>query len=147
MRALILASAVGLAFAASTQAAPVWRSTAGIELGATRHIELVRDGCGRGWHRDRWRDQSGDSHCGHCIPNGGPPTTPGPQVGAIPTKIGARNRLGGAGVVNRSDRASRSPEVGHRCSLRFEEPQGIDEPRQFDRSNSNSAPARGDICQ
>jgi len=147
MRALILAVALGLALATSTQAAPVWRNTAGMQFGAAPPVELVRDGCGRGWHRDRWRDQSGDSHCGHCIPNGGPPTTPGPQVGAIPTKIGARNRLGGAGVVNRSDRASRSPEVGHRCSLRFEEPQGIDEPRQFDRSNSNSAPARGDICQ
>ena len=101
MRALILASAVGLAFAASTQAAPVWRSTAGIELGATRHIELVRDGCGRGWHRDRWRNQSGDWHWGHCIPNG-VPTMLGLQVGAIPTQIGARNRLGGVGVSNRS---------------------------------------------
>ena len=68
MRALILAFADGLAFAASTQAAPVWRNTAGIELGAAPHIELVRDGCGRGWHRDRWRNQSGDWHWGHCIP-------------------------------------------------------------------------------
>jgi hypothetical protein len=72
MRALILASAVSLASAASAQASPVWRNTAGIGLGAAPHIELVRDGCGRGWHRDRWRDQSGDWHWGHCIPNGGP---------------------------------------------------------------------------
>ena len=75
MRALILASAVGLAFAASTQAAPVWRNTAEIELGAAPFIELVRDGCGRGWHRDHWRDRSGDWHWGHCIPNGGPRDT------------------------------------------------------------------------
>jgi len=62
MRALIFAFAVSLAFAASAQAAPVWRNTAGIGLGAAAHIELVRDGCGRGWHRDRWRDRSGDWH-------------------------------------------------------------------------------------
>jgi hypothetical protein len=72
MRTFILASAVGLAFSASTQAAPVLRNAAGIVLGAAPHIELVRDGCGRGWHRSRWRDQSGDWHWGHCIPNGGP---------------------------------------------------------------------------
>jgi len=47
MRALILAFADGLAFAASTQAAPVWRNTAGIEFGAGPLMELVRDGCGR----------------------------------------------------------------------------------------------------
>ena len=72
MRALILAFAVGLAFAASTQAAPVWRNAAGIELGAAPLIELVRDGCGRGWHRRSWRDQWAYWHWGHCIPNGGP---------------------------------------------------------------------------
>ena len=32
----------------------------------------------------------------------GVPTTLGLQVGAIPTQIGARNRLGGVGVSNRS---------------------------------------------
>jgi len=72
MRALILAFSVGLAFPASTQAAPVWHDAGGIELGAAPLIELVRDGCGRGWHRSRWRDQSGYWHWGHCIPNGGP---------------------------------------------------------------------------
>ena len=72
MRTLILALAVGLAFAAPTQAAPVWRNAAGIELGAAPLIELVRDGCGRGWHRDHRRDQQGDWHWSHCIPNGGP---------------------------------------------------------------------------
>ena len=72
MRTLILALAIGLAFAASTQAAPVWRNAAGIELGAAPLIELVRDGCGRGWHRSRRRDQWGYWHWGYCIPNGGP---------------------------------------------------------------------------
>jgi len=72
MRASFLAIAPCLALATSAQAAPVWRSTAGIELGAAPHIALVRDGCGRGWHRDHWRDQGGDWHWGHCIPNGGP---------------------------------------------------------------------------
>ena len=101
MRALIVASAVGLAFAVSAQAAPVWGNTVGIQLGAVPHIELVRDGCGRGWHRSRWRDQWGEWDWGHCIPNG-VPTMLGLQVGAIPTQIGARNRLGGVGVSNRS---------------------------------------------
>ena len=31
----------------------------------------------------------------------GVPTTPGAQAGAIPSKIGARNRLGRVGVINR----------------------------------------------
>jgi len=41
------------------------------------------------------------------------PTTLGLQVGAIPTQIGARNRLGGVGVTNRSERRvlSRSPTI------------------------------------
>ena len=33
-------------------------------------------------------------------------TTPGPQVGTIPTQIGARNRLGALGVTNRVKGAS-----------------------------------------
>jgi hypothetical protein len=72
MRASILAFAIGLALAASAQAAPLSPKPAVIELGAVPPFELARDGCGRGWHRDRWRDQSGDWHWGHCIPNGGP---------------------------------------------------------------------------
>jgi len=60
MRVLILASAVGLVLAPSVQAAPVWRNTAGIELGAAPSVELVRDDCGRGRHRTRWRDQWGN---------------------------------------------------------------------------------------
>ena len=40
-------------------------------------------------------------------------TTPGPQVGAIPTQIGERNRLGEVGVTNRSERRvlSYSPTI------------------------------------
>jgi hypothetical protein len=72
MRKVILAFAGGLALMASTQAVPGLPKTAGIEFGRAPPIELVRDGCGRGWHRDRWRDQSGDRHWAHCIPNGGP---------------------------------------------------------------------------
>ena len=40
--------------------------------------------------------------------------------------------------------ASRSPEVAHSCSLRFEEPECIDEPRQFRCSGGNSTLRRGD---
>ena len=72
MRALLLALGAGLVLVASAQATPLAPKSASIELGAAPPIELVRDGCGRGWHRDRWRDQSGDWHWGHCIPNGGP---------------------------------------------------------------------------
>ena len=72
MPALILAIALGLALATSAQAAPLAPMPTRIELRAVPFIKLVRDGCGRGWHRDRWRDQSGDWHWGHCIPNGGP---------------------------------------------------------------------------
>src|SRR6516225_3029056 len=72
MRALILAPAVGLAFVASAQAVPLAPNPVLIELGAAHSVELVRDGCGRRWHRDSWRDRSGDWHWGHCIPNGGP---------------------------------------------------------------------------
>jgi len=72
MRALILAFAIGLAFAALAQAAPLAPKSASIEPGAPPSFELVRDGCGRGWHRAHWRDQWGDWHWGHCIPNGSP---------------------------------------------------------------------------
>jgi hypothetical protein len=71
MRAIILAFAVGLALAASTEAAPVWHNKAEIGLGAAPIIELVRDGCGRGWHRDHWRDQRGNWQWGDCVPNEG----------------------------------------------------------------------------
>ena len=72
MRGLILAFAVGLALSASAQATPLARQPATIALGAAPPVQQVRDGCGRGWHRDHWRDQWDDWHWGHCIPNGDP---------------------------------------------------------------------------
>jgi len=72
MRALILAFVLGLALAASAQAAPLAPQPAMIELGEAPPVQPVRDGCGRGWHRDRWRTQSGYWQWGHCIPNGDP---------------------------------------------------------------------------
>ena len=72
MRALIPACAGSLTLAASAQAAPFAPMPTGIELGAGPLIELARDGYGRGWHRDHWRDQWSDWHWGHCIPDGDP---------------------------------------------------------------------------
>jgi len=71
MRGLILALAGGLTLAASAQAAPLTPNHASIELGAAPPVELVRDGCGRGWHRPRWRDQWGNWQWGDCVPNEG----------------------------------------------------------------------------
>ena len=71
MRALILASAVGLAFVASAQAAPLAPNPVSIEFGAAPSVELVRDDCGRGWYRTRWRDQWGNWQWGDCVPNEG----------------------------------------------------------------------------
>jgi hypothetical protein len=71
MRGLILALAGGLALAASAQAAPLAPNRASIELGVAPPVEQVRDGCGRGWHRTRWRDQWGNWQWGDCAPNEG----------------------------------------------------------------------------
>jgi hypothetical protein len=71
MRGLILAFAGGLALAASAQAAPLAPNPASIELGVAPPVELVRDGCGRGLHRTRWRDQWGNWKWGDCVPNEG----------------------------------------------------------------------------
>ena len=60
MRALIPALVGALTLAASAQAAPLAPYPDSIELGAPRPVELVRDGCGRGWHRTHWRDQWGN---------------------------------------------------------------------------------------
>ena len=60
MRAVILAIVCGVALAAMpVQAAPVPTKGTPAELGAAPPVELVRDGCGRGWHRHHWRDQMG----------------------------------------------------------------------------------------
>src|SRR5215469_2262198 len=71
MRGLILALSGGLILAASAPAAPLALNQAFTEFSAKPSIELARDGCGRGWHRDRWRDEWGYRRGGHCIPNGG----------------------------------------------------------------------------
>ena len=71
MRALIVALAGGLALVASTQAAPLVPNPASIELGAAPPVELIRDRCGRGWHRTHWRDQWGNWQWGDCVPNEG----------------------------------------------------------------------------
>ncbi len=71
MRELILALAAGLTLAASAQATPLAPNSASIELGAGPPVELVRDGCGPGWHRTRWRDQWGNWQGGDCVPNEG----------------------------------------------------------------------------
>jgi len=57
MRGSILALAGALALAASAQTAPLAPNPASIELGAAPPVELVSEGCGRGWHRTRWRNQ------------------------------------------------------------------------------------------
>ena len=71
MRALIYAVVGGLVLAAVAQAAPFAPKPASIELGTTPPIELVRDGCGRGYHRAHWRDQWGNWQWGDCVPNEG----------------------------------------------------------------------------
>ena len=72
MRGLILAFAGVLALAATAQAAPLGPNPTSIELGTASPVEQVRDGCGRGWHRGRWRDEWGPRRWGRCIPNAGP---------------------------------------------------------------------------
>ncbi len=74
MRAVILAfvSAAALAAVSAQAAAPPPKPSA-IGLGASPPLELVRDGCGRGWHRHHWRDQWGYWHGGDCVPDEGGP--------------------------------------------------------------------------
>ena len=72
MRAVVSAF-VGLAAlaAVSARAAPITMPAKPlhIEAGTTPPIELVRQGCGWGWHRAHWRDRWGYWHWGHCVPN------------------------------------------------------------------------------
>jgi len=104
MRGLILAFAGGLALAASAQAAPLAPNPASIEIGASPTVELVRDDCGRGWHRTRWRDQWGNWQWGDCVPNEG---GYGPGYGydgrargcTSPSQICGVSCLGGVGVT------------------------------------------------
>jgi|SRR6516162_8417925 hypothetical protein len=71
MRSVILAVAVGVALAASAQAAPFRPKPGMIEFDTVPSVELVRDGCGRGWHPTRWRDKWGNWQWGDCVPNEG----------------------------------------------------------------------------
>ena len=71
MRPFIVACVGGLTLVTSVQAAPLAPNPASIELGAAPPVELVRDDCGRGWHRTRWRDQWGNWRWGDCVPNEG----------------------------------------------------------------------------
>jgi hypothetical protein len=78
----ILAFAGALALAVTAQAAPLAPNPTSIEFGVVPPIELVRDDCGRGWHRSRWRDQWGNWQWGDCAPNeGGYGPTYGPGYG------------------------------------------------------------------
>src|SRR5262249_12556028 len=67
MRALILALAIGLALAASVQAAPLAHQPAAIEPDVARPIELIDHACGWGLHRVHWQDHRGYWHW-HCVP-------------------------------------------------------------------------------
>jgi hypothetical protein len=67
---VIVGSFVALAsfVAVSAQAAPVVSKAAIAERGAAPQIELIRQGCGPGWHRAGWRDHYGYWHWGRCVP-------------------------------------------------------------------------------
>jgi hypothetical protein len=71
MRATITTLAGLVALTAITaQAAPLPPARSAMaDLNATPPVELVREGCGPGWHRHHWRDRSGYWHWGHCAPN------------------------------------------------------------------------------
>jgi len=56
--------------AVSVQAAPLPPAKATpAKLSTVPPIELVRQGCGWGWHRGGWRDRWGYWHWGRCYPN------------------------------------------------------------------------------
>ena len=59
----------------------------------------------------------------------------GAGIATIGKTAAATNATLGIAVASR---ASRSPEIAHSCSLRFEEPHRINEPRQFPCSSGNS---------
>ena len=57
--------------AASAKATPITIPARPLhaEFGTAPSIELVRQGCGWGWHRGGWRDRWGYWHWGRCYPN------------------------------------------------------------------------------
>jgi hypothetical protein len=68
----IIATCAGLMVlsAVSVQAAPLAMAKAGVgDPGIAPPVELVRNGCGHGWHRHHWRGQWGYWHWGRCVPN------------------------------------------------------------------------------
>jgi hypothetical protein len=71
MRTMVLTLAGLVALATvSVEAAPIAPARATpAELGYAPPIELVREGCGWGWHRGHWRDRWGYWHWGRCLPN------------------------------------------------------------------------------
>jgi hypothetical protein len=71
MRTFMLALTCGLVLTVSAQAAPFAPNPNSTEAGVAPPVELVRDDCGRGWHRTRWRDQWGYWQWGYCVPNEG----------------------------------------------------------------------------
>ena len=106
MRTMILAVAGGLALAASAHATPKPTAT---ELGVAPPVELVRDGCGRGWHRTHWRDQwaigsGATAFQTKVVTVPVTVTMAGARGGTIRSQIGAPYSLAGVGVINRSDR-------------------------------------------
>ena len=49
--------------------APVWAAPAAPrDIAGAPAISLVRDGCGAGWHAQRWQDRWGNWHR-RCVPN------------------------------------------------------------------------------
>jgi hypothetical protein len=63
-------SGLAVIAAVSAQAAPLApKEATPPELAGAPTIELIREGCGHGWHRHHWRDQWGYWHWGRCVPN------------------------------------------------------------------------------
>jgi len=68
MRAAVIGLVAGIglmALPAPVRAAPA--ALHGLAPGAAA-IELVRDGCGAGWHMQAWQDRWGNWHR-RCVPN------------------------------------------------------------------------------
>jgi hypothetical protein len=57
------------ALAAAAQAAPIAIPAKPSHIETAPPIELVRQGCGWGWHRVGWGDRWGYWHWGRCVPN------------------------------------------------------------------------------
>jgi len=68
MRAAVIALVAGIGLMALP--APVRAAPAALHdlARAAAAIELVRDGCGAGWHAQTWRDRWGNVHR-RCVPN------------------------------------------------------------------------------